>query len=145
MRDPRLHRHGLRRRGRTGSADGRVDQDDGRRRTVDHADRVHPAGGSGRCRLRPAAQEAGLKPAFNAELKAERVLPPAPRTHWSNVLLLIGLIALVAASFATLPLKWHDFFSTDAIRTTREFLHGFMPPELRPAFLTKIAIATFET
>lgn len=86
-----------------------------------------------------------MKPAFKAELKAERVLPPAPRTHWSNVLLLIGLIALVAASFATLPLKWHDFFSTDAIRTTREFLHGFMPPELRPAFLTKIAIATFET
>lgn len=86
-----------------------------------------------------------MKPAFKADLKAERILPPAPRTHWSNVLLLIGLLALVVASFATLPLKWHDFFSADAIRTTREFLHGFMPPELRPAFLTKIAIATFET
>ncbi|HWV62750.1 MAG TPA: phosphonate ABC transporter, permease protein PhnE, partial [Oxalicibacterium sp.] len=84
-----------------------------------------------------------MKSELQAELKAGRILPPAPRMHWSNVLLLIGLIALVVASFATLPLKWQDFFSADAIRSSREFLHGFMPPELRPAFLTKIGIATF--
>jgi phosphonate transport system permease protein len=76
---------------------------------------------------------------------AERTLPSPPPRHWSGVALAIGLIALVVASFATLPLKWRDFFDPNAIHTTAEFLRGFSPPELNPNFLTKIAIATFET
>lgn len=72
-------------------------------------------------------------------------LPAAPRMHWSNVLLMIGLAVLVVASFVSLPLKWADLFSPDAIRSTMEFLRGFAPPESSPVFLQKIASATFET
>jgi phosphonate transport system permease protein len=52
-------------------------------------------------------------------------------------------LLLVIASFATLPLKWGEFFSTDALRSTRDFLHGFAPPELAP-FLMKVGMATLK-
>ncbi len=69
---------------------------------------------------------------------------PAP-VRWSTWALLAGLLLLVIASFASLPLKWGEFFSADAVRTTSDFLHGFAPPELAPNFLMKVGVATFET
>ena len=73
-------------------------------------------------------------------------LPVAPRRlDWRLALLLCGLASLVGASFYTLPLKWQAFFSTEALRSTGEFLGGFAPPELAPAFLHKVAFATLET
>lgn len=72
-------------------------------------------------------------------------LPMAPKVRWSTIALLISLVLLVVASFASLPLKWRDFFSRSAIQGSVEFLHGFAPPEMAPAFLTKIGIATLET
>jgi phosphonate transport system permease protein len=68
---------------------------------------------------------------------------PGPRL--STLLLLAGLVLLVVASFATLPLQWSAFFSLDAASTTMEFLRGFVPPEAAPAFLGKVATATAET
>lgn len=68
---------------------------------------------------------------------------PGPRL--STLLLLAGLVLLVVASFASLPLQWAAFFSIDAVRTSMEFLRGFAPPETSPAFLGKIATATAET
>jgi phosphonate transport system permease protein len=70
---------------------------------------------------------------------------PAPAMRLSTLLLLLGLVALVVASFATLPLQWAAFFTMDAARTTGEFLQGFMPPDLSIPFLKKIALATAET
>lgn len=72
-------------------------------------------------------------------------LPPAPPRNWSGWAFGIALIALVAASFATLPLKWADFFTTGAVHSIIEFLHGFVPPETSSGFLRKTAIATGET
>lgn len=72
-------------------------------------------------------------------------LPATPTVRASTVLLLAGLLALVIASFATLPLKWSELFSADAARSTREFLRGFAPPEMAPAFLQKVTLATAET
>lgn len=72
-------------------------------------------------------------------------LPQRPSMHWSTMTLLTGIVLLVFASFASLPLKLHEFFGADAVRTSIEFLRGFAPPELEPAFLQKIANATFET
>ena len=72
-------------------------------------------------------------------------LPPAPARALSTWLLLAALAALVAASFWTLPLKWAEFFTPGAASTTAEFLHGFAPPELAPAFLHKTALAAAET
>ncbi|WP_422388848.1 phosphonate ABC transporter, permease protein PhnE [Keguizhuia sedimenti] len=74
------------------------------------------------------------------------MLPPAqPVISRSGLILLLCLIALVAASFASLPLKWSEFFTADAARTSIEFLRGFAPPETAPAFLEKIAFSAAET
>ena len=73
------------------------------------------------------------------------MMPAAPPRAWGSWLLALALLALVAASFASLPLKWAEFFSADAARSTREFLHGFAPPEMAPVFLHKTMMATFET
>ncbi len=59
--------------------------------------------------------------------------------------MLIALLALIIASFASLPLKWSELFSADALRSSMEFLHGFAPPELAGPFLYKIAVGTLET
>jgi phosphonate transport system permease protein len=72
-------------------------------------------------------------------------LPAAPRRSWSTWLLLAGLIALVAASFATLPLKFGDLFTAEAWATTSEFLAGFAPPETATPFLIKTGYAALET
>ncbi len=79
---------------------------------------------------------------------AMRVLqnfPTRPAMQWSSIVLLAGIVILVVASFASLPLKLHEFFGVEAMRTSIEFLRGFSPPELAPNFLIKIGVATFET
>jgi phosphonate transport system permease protein len=73
------------------------------------------------------------------------MMAAAPPRAWSNWLLMLALVALVVASFASLPLKWADFFTADAARTTQEFMHGFAPFEMAPAFLKKTLVATVET
>jgi phosphonate transport system permease protein len=55
------------------------------------------------------------------------------------------MLALVIASFATLPLKWEALFTQDAARTTVEFLRGFAPPDVSPAFMKKAVFAAIET
>ncbi len=72
-------------------------------------------------------------------------LPEAPRLRWSTIVLVLGLMALIVASFVTLPWKLREFFSAEAIRTTTEFLRGFAPPSLTPGFLRKVGFATLET
>jgi phosphonate transport system permease protein len=59
--------------------------------------------------------------------------------------LLLGLAALIVASFMTLPLQWEALFTADAARTSMEFLRGFAPPDVTPAFLRKTLVATLET
>ena len=71
--------------------------------------------------------------------------PPPPTADFSAVALLIALLALVVASFASLQLQWGALFSSDALRSGMEFLRGFAPPELAWPFLLKIAIGTLET
>ncbi len=75
-----------------------------------------------------------------------KLVPPAPPPRdWPTLFLLAAILLLVIASFVTLPLKWRDLFSTDALQTSIEFLRGFAPPELAPAFLRRLGVATFET
>lgn len=75
----------------------------------------------------------------------QQVMPTRPVMQWSTIALLAGIALLVVASFISLPLKLHEFLSTEAVRTSIEFLRGFSPPEMAPAFLKKIGLATFET
>jgi phosphonate transport system permease protein len=69
----------------------------------------------------------------------------APPARFGTIALLLGLLGLIAASFMTLPLKWEALFTADAARTSIEFLRGFAPPEMAPAFLGKTLFATLET
>jgi phosphonate transport system permease protein len=71
--------------------------------------------------------------------------PAAPAIRLSTWILLLGLLALIVASFASLPLQWGALFTIEALQTSREFLRGFAPPETAPAFLYKVAIGTAET
>jgi phosphonate transport system permease protein len=70
-------------------------------------------------------------------------LPP-PRS-WSTPLLVLALVALVVASFATLRLDLAAFFTPEAVGTTAEFLGGFAPPETATPFLLKTLNAALET
>jgi phosphonate transport system permease protein len=72
-------------------------------------------------------------------------LPAAPRIQRSTLALLTGLFLLILASFVSLPLDWHVFFTADALASAGEFLRGFAPPETAPAFLRRIALAVAET
>ncbi len=72
-------------------------------------------------------------------------MPPAPRRHLSTWLLVAGLLALVIASFASLPLHFSEFFTAAAWSTMAEFLGGFAPPETATPFLLKTFNATLET
>ncbi len=72
-------------------------------------------------------------------------LPPPPPRSAGTALLLAGLVALVVASFASLPLQWAAFFAPDALASASEFLAGFAPPDTAPAFLKKTAGALWET
>ena len=72
-------------------------------------------------------------------------MPPAPRRDWTILILCALLVLLVAASFLTLPLKFSEFLSIDAVNSMLELLSGFVPPETALPFLQKTAWATIET
>ena len=73
-------------------------------------------------------------------------LPPTPAIlRSSTLLLLIALVSLVIASFATLPLQWTGLFTMQAATTTLDFLHGFAPPDLTLPFAKKTLAAMLET
>lgn len=70
---------------------------------------------------------------------------PPPVISFSTAVLLAGLLLLVVASFCSLTLQWSALFTSDALRSSLEFLNGFAPPELAWPFLVKIAEGTLET
>ena len=71
--------------------------------------------------------------------------PAPPKRSITGVLMALALVALVVASFATLPLQWAAFFTPEAATTTREFMAGFAPPDLAWPFVRKTLVATAET
>ena len=72
-------------------------------------------------------------------------MPRPPARDWTVLTLMALLAVLVIASFASLPLKWREFFTLDAINSTVELLQGFAPPNLSEGFVVKTAWATVET
>jgi len=71
--------------------------------------------------------------------------PPAPPRDIRTWLILSGMVALVVASFASLPLQWSAFFTAEAVDSAREFLAGFAPPDTGTPFLVKTLGALWET
>jgi phosphonate transport system permease protein len=72
-------------------------------------------------------------------------LPPAPPRSLSPWILLGAVLALIAASFASLDLQFGALFGPDAAATSAEFLGGFTPPDLDGSFVRKTGFALLET
>jgi phosphonate transport system permease protein len=58
---------------------------------------------------------------------------------------LLGLLALVVASFVSLDLQWAAFLGADALASMGRFALGFFPPEASPGFLARTGWALLET
>ena len=72
--------------------------------------------------------------------------PPSPRQgRAGTAAFLLGLLALVGASFASLNLQWAQFVSADAVRSMGRFLAEFFPPDFSPPFVHKVLVGTLET
>ena len=57
----------------------------------------------------------------------------------------VGVLALVIASFWSLDLQWAQFLSWQALGKMGRFLGELFPPNIEPAFLKKLGFATLET
>ncbi len=65
--------------------------------------------------------------------------------HCKACWFLLGLVALVVASFVSLDLQWSRFFSADALGRMGRFLGELLAPSTAPRFLAKLLPATLET
>ncbi|MCU6435509.1 phosphonate ABC transporter, permease protein PhnE [Undibacterium sp. Jales W-56] len=76
--------------------------------------------------------------------RAALPLPPK-RLSWSLAVIVCLSAILIISSFYSLKINWSALFSDAAIKTSREFLQGFAPPDLSPSLLKKTFFAAFET
>ena len=74
-----------------------------------------------------------------------RLPPPLFNARCRGCWFVAAVLLLVVASFATLDLQWAQFLSLDAARSMGRFVAEFFPPDLSPAFLTKVGWGTLET
>jgi phosphonate transport system permease protein len=89
---------------------------------------------------------AWLRPAREAGQGAEsRRLAGRPPARWGVRGLLIGLLALLVLSFATLPLRWGELLGAGALAQMGRFIAEFFPPQLAPAFLGRVGQGALET
>ncbi|MEN9781410.1 MAG: phosphonate transporter, permease protein PhnE [Pseudomonadota bacterium] len=56
-----------------------------------------------------------------------------------------GLMVLVVLSFWSLDLQWRQFFSAEAANSMGRFIGEFFPPDLSPAFTSKLLVGAWET
>jgi phosphonate transport system permease protein len=81
-------------------------------------------------------------PAANAPFKVPpRIFDARCTACW----IVLGVIALAVASFATLDLQLARLFSMDAAARMGKFLGELASPSFDPAFLAKLAVASLET
>ena len=72
-------------------------------------------------------------------------LPPPHAPRHRGLGFALGVLALVAASFWSLDLKWAEFLSLDAFTSMGRFVGEFFPPDTSPEFLHKVAVGAWET
>ena len=87
-----------------------------------------------------------MKPGAALPAPAPQGLPPPLfSARCKACWLLLGVLALVVASFASLDLQWAQFASADAARSMGRFIGEFYPPDLHPAFLRQVLAGTWQT
>jgi len=91
---------------------------------------------------RPGGADMQTTPAANSPY---RLPPPLFNARCRGCWFVAAVLLLVVASFATLDLQWAQFLSLDAARSMGRFVAEFFPPDLSPAFLTKVGWGTLET
>ena len=64
---------------------------------------------------------------------------------WRPLLGATVALAFIAACVASLSGDWASFFSVESGARMLEFVQGFYPPALGAEFLSKVAVASFET
>lgn len=77
-------------------------------------------------------------------MDTRRPVPP-PVIAPATLAMLLGLLAMVFASFYSLNIQWRELFSASAVHSSLEFLQGFAPPEMAAPFLMRVAEGTLET
>ena len=75
----------------------------------------------------------------------QRLPPPLFDARCRACWFTAAVLTLVVASFVSLDLQWTQFLSADALRSMGRFLGEFVPPDTSPAFLRRVAVATWET
>lgn len=76
---------------------------------------------------------------------ADRGSAALRNTGQRGLWLAVGLVLLVLLSFATLELQWAAFFASDGLRSMGRFIAEFVPPDLGPEFLLRVAAGAWET
>jgi phosphonate transport system permease protein len=71
--------------------------------------------------------------------------PPIFHARCVACWVVVGIVALVVASFATLDLRWEQFFSLDSMRRMGRFVAELMSPSTDPKFLARLVTAAWET
>ena len=74
-----------------------------------------------------------------------RLPPPLFDARCKACWFVLGLAALVVASFWTLELQWAQFLSLEAARGMGRFVGEFFPPDVSAPFLRKVAVGAWET
>jgi phosphonate transport system permease protein len=90
----------------------------------------------------PPPGPAGTDPAANAPFKAP---PPIFHARCIACWIVVGTLALVVASFASLDLQWAKFFSLDAAQRMGKFVGELLVPATDARFLGKLLVASLET
>ena len=72
-------------------------------------------------------------------------LPGISFIHHKAFWFALAFLVLVVASFASLDLQWGQFLSLEAARSMGRFFAEFVPPDLSPVFVSKVAVAAWET
>ena len=62
-----------------------------------------------------------------------------------GVVAALATIALIAVSFVSLHVTLAPLFAPGAVDLAIDFMRGFAPPDLRPAFLERVGVAALET
>ena len=89
---------------------------------------------------------AWLRPAREAGQGTEASRPAGrPAARWGVRTLLAGLLTLLVASFATLPLRWGELLGAGALAQMGRFIAEFFPPQWAPAFLARVGQGALET
>ncbi len=86
-----------------------------------------------------------MRPNRSAANRPYRLPPPMFSARSRASWLVAGVLALIVASFASLDLKLASFCSGESLASMGRFLGEFVPPDLSPAFVAKVALGAWET